>query len=72
MEQAQNNNILEQKSLIDLNFKREMRRKALEIADRVSPLEYSQAMGIQQQTKPSIASILANAEIIYNWFIKEL
>lgn len=64
----------QQMGVVDTQFKREARVRALASAERINPVttNYSQGAIGQTTTKPSSETILKDAEIIYEWLIKDL
>lgn len=71
---ATSKNMDDQTKAINDNFKREARGRALASAERINPVttNYSQGVMGQTTTKPSSETILKDAEIIYEWLIKDL
>lgn len=53
-------------------FKRECRMRALQSAERVNPSVVTYGQVNLQGNKPSVVSILADADKIYEWLIKDL
>jgi hypothetical protein len=63
-----------QTELVNLLFKRECRKQALQTSERLNPTEnnYNSSLGAQSRVKPSITQVLADADKIYEWLTSEL
>ena len=59
------------KAIMD-NYKRDCRKQALLVAHQINPIQsdYNGLTDVTQKTKPSIETILSDADEIYQWLTK--